>query len=160
MGSWSSLNPHNVWSSTWSDTFAQPHNSRWPGINGANLHAKTMNGGILDSSEEWQAIRLGTLSYGCRVVSLILKESDLIVLFFSYWLIRHRPDTACSVSYPFIYNWRCTVSKGSRLVPLCFSCIFTTAIEVWANGYWLVIMMWHLSIVGELSLVPAHLSHL
>jgi len=31
--------------------------------------------------------------------------------------------------HSFIYNWRCTVSKGSRLVPLCFSCIFTTAIE-------------------------------
>jgi len=51
----------------------------------------------------------------------------------------------------FFYNWRYTVSKGSRLVPLCFSCIFTTAIK-WANGLWL-----GRCIVGLLKLRPPNL---
>jgi len=60
-------------------------------------------------------------------------------------------DFAHEGDFGILLYWRYTVSKGSRLVPLCFSCIFTTAIK-WAYGLWL-----GRCIVGLLKLLPPNL---
>jgi len=76
-------------------------------------------------------------------------------LFNSQWLSWVQLMTSLTrESLTFFYNWRCTVSKGSRLVPLCFSCIFTTAIKL-ANSFGLGVC-----IVGLLQLLHLIFSHL
>jgi len=118
-----SIASDSSFASLWSDTFTQP------------LVYEAM---LLYAKKERKTVNHECSLSDSTTRSFHSSVLRLARLFNSQWLSWVQLMTSFTRdTLTFFYNWRCTVSKGSRLVPLCFSCIFTTAIR-WANGFDLV----------------------